>query len=76
MKNNHRSEKLDALLDQKVSIIFQDGTIEQGVLFWNDKAGVSPLYLNNRGYYLRLLTGSGYLGFKKSHVKEIRKYRS
>lgn len=74
MKQNPRDKKLDALLDQKVSIIFQDGKIEQGVLMWNDKVLEPPLYLSHRGYYLRLLTGSGYLGFKKTHVKEVRKY--
>lgn len=74
MKPNPRDEKLDALLDQKVSIIFVDGKIEQGVLVWNDKILEPPLYLSKRGYYLQLMTGSGYLGFKKSHVKEVRKY--
>ena len=74
MKPNPRDEKLDALLDQKVSIIFVDGKIEQGVLVWNDKILEPPLYLSKRGYYLQLMSGSGYLGFKKSHVKEVRKY--
>lgn len=76
MKNKHRSKKLDAFLNQKVTIIFYDDRIEQGVLIWNDEAGKPPLYLSRQGYYLQLSTGSGYLGFAKSCVKKIQAYRS
>ena len=74
MKNKHRSEKLDAFLGQKVTIIFYDDKIEQGVLMWNDEILKPPLYLSKQGYYLQLPTC--YLGFTKLSVKKIQKYRS
>lgn len=76
MKDKHRSKKLDAFLGQKVTIIFKDDTIQQGVLIWNDEAGKPPLYLSKRGYYLEYNTGIGYIGFAKSCVKKIQEYRS
>lgn len=73
MQNKHRSEMLDEFLDQEVMIQFADGKISQGVLFWNDKLLKAPNYLYNAGYYLRLTGASGYLHFKKSAVKKIKK---
>lgn len=72
MKNIHRSEKLDAFLNHKVTIFFTDGSIEQGVLFWNDKPLTPPLYLCKQGYYLEQDTCC--LGFSKSYVKKIENY--
>lgn len=76
MKDKHRSKKLDAFLGQKVTIIFKDNTIQQGVLIWNDEAGKPPLYLSKQGYYLEFNTCIGYLGFAKTCVKKIQEYRS
>lgn len=73
MKNKHRSEKLDSLLDEKVTITFRDGAILQGKLIWNDEIAKSPFYLSKQGYYL--LTSTCYLGFTKSSVKKIEKYK-
>lgn len=72
MENKHRSEKLDALLNQKVTIFFKDGTTEQGVLFWNDVVLSPPFYLHRQGYYLQ--QPSCCLYFLKSHVKKIEIY--
>ena len=71
MKDKHRSEKLDSFLGQKVTVIFMDDQIAQGVLTWNDEIGKPPLYLSKKGYYLQMNTC--YLGFAKSTVKKIQK---
>ena len=73
MKNTHRSETLDEFLNQEVMIVFSDNTTAQGVLIWNEKCLSSYPYLGNKGYYLRLTVHSGYLHFKKSAVKKIKK---
>lgn len=73
MRYSHRSEKLDALLNQKVKIVFWDETTAEGVLFWSEKAGSPPRYLSFRGYYLNLIGESGCLHFKKSKIKKIEK---
>lgn len=73
LKDKHRSKKLDSLLGQKVTIIFHDGQIKQGVLMWNDELIKPPFYLSNQGYYLEMSTC--FFGFTKSVVKKIEKYR-
>lgn len=73
MRYNHRSEKLDALLNKKVKIVFWDDKTAKGILIWNERAGSPPRYLASRGYYLNLIGESGCLHFKKSHVKKIEK---
>ena len=71
MKQNKRDSKLDALLEKKVYIIFDDeDDFEMGVLHWqgeyNPKTGVKPFCYN-----IERANGS-HLCFRKSHVKYIR----
>ena len=70
MKNNHRSEKLDALLNRTVEIIFVDGSHLRGVLYDRDSAiKYTGQILCNTPYFIMLYGGC--CGFYKSNVKRI-----
>ena len=70
MKNNHRSAKLDALLNKTVEIIFVDGSHLRGVLYDRDSAiKYTGQILCNAPYFL--LYDGETLGFHKSYVKRI-----
>lgn len=72
MKNNHKSAKLDALLNNTVEIQFIDGSTEKGVLYDRDSAiKRTGEMLCNTPYFLLLYDGST-LGFYKSIVKKIK----
>lgn len=71
MKSTHRSEKLDQFLGFKVAITFFDDTTARGVLFWN-KTCTEPLFLKRGCYYVLEKSGT-YVGFRKTHVKDIRR---
>lgn len=70
MKNNHKSVKLDALLNKTVEIIFFDGSRLKGVLYDRESATKrTGQILCNTPYFL--LYDGETLGFYKSHVKRI-----
>ena len=70
MKQTHRSEKFDKLLDQKVKIEFIDGFIVKGILKWNGYRG--PVKKCNT-YYLETSDNGriDYYTFRKAHVRRI-----
>lgn len=70
MKNNHKSAKLDALLNTTVEIVFFDGSRKKGVLYDRDSAMKRAGYLLGITPYFLLYDG-GTLGFYKTHVKKI-----
>ena len=69
MKNSHRSEKLDAYLNQDVRITFKDREIAEGVLIWNEHCQ-PPLYLHGGCYYV-LQNNGCYYRFAKYLVKSV-----
>lgn len=71
MKNNHKSAKLDALLNNTVEIHFFDGSIEKGVLYDRDSAiKYTGEIVFNTPYFI--VNPIGYtFGFYKTHVKKI-----
>lgn len=70
MKNNHKSVKLDALLNTTVEIVFFDGSRKKGVLYDRESATkYTGRKLCNAPYFL--LYDGETLGFYKSHVKKI-----
>lgn len=71
MKTTHRSEKLDAFLNQRVRITFWDNVTKEGKLIFNAHYE-APLYLTAGRYFL-LLNNGCYLRFAKSSVKQIEK---
>lgn len=70
MKNNHKSAKLDALLNNTVEIVFFDGSRKRGVLYDRDSAMKRAGYLLGITPYFLLSDGET-LGFYKTHVKKI-----
>lgn len=70
MKNNHKSVKLDALLNNTVEIVFFDGSRKRGILYDRDSAiKRAGRMLCNTPYFL--LSDGETLGFYKTHVKKI-----
>ncbi len=70
MKYNHKSAKLDALLNTTVEIVFFDGSRKRGVLYDRDSAiKRTGRILCNAPYFL--LYDGVTLGFYKTHVKKI-----
>lgn len=71
MKNNHKSAKLDALLNTTVKIVFFDGKTECGVLRDRETAQKEVGHiLCNTPYFI--VNPIGYtFGFYKTHVKKI-----
>ena len=69
MKYNHRSEMLDANLDQNVRVTFKDREIVEGVLMWNE-ACKPPLFLRAGRYYIVQNNGV-YYRIMKYQVKSV-----
>lgn len=70
MKCNHKSAKLDALLNQTVKIYFFDGSMQKGILYDRDSAiKRTGQILGNAPYFL--LYDGVTLGFYKTHVRTI-----
>ena len=61
----HRSRRLDALIGQKVSVIFSDENIAIGVLGFCEK---TDLQAGHRAGYYFLKRPQGDVNFRKSHV--------
>lgn len=70
MKNNHKSVKLDALLNKTVEIIFYDDSRLKGVLYDRESATQRTGQILCNAPYFLLYDGET-LGFYKSHVKRI-----
>lgn len=65
MDDKHRSEKLDAMIGQKVSVIFSDEGIAIGVLGFCE---ITDLQAGHRAGYYFLERPQGDVNFRKSHV--------
>lgn len=61
----HRSRRLDALIGQKVSVIFSDESIAIGVLGFCE---ITDLQAGHRAGYYFLKRPQGDVNFRKSHV--------
>lgn len=70
MKTNHKSAKLDALLNKTVEIVFYDGTTNRGVLCDPETTQkIVGHIIGNTPYFI--VNPSGYtFGFYKTHVKK------
>lgn len=64
----HRSRRLDALIGQKVSVIFSDENIAIGVLGFCE---ITDLQAGHRAGYYFLERPQGDVNFRKSHVYRL-----
>ena len=64
----HRSKRLDALIGQKVSVIFFDENIAIGVLGFCE---ITDLQAGHRAGYYFLERPHGDVNFRKSHVYRV-----
>ena len=69
-----RDDKLDSLVKELIEITFTDGTQYTGVLEWD-----MPIVMGQHkglpsGKYSIFVFGKGYIFFRKSHVKRVRRW--
>lgn len=71
MKQTHRSDSFDKLLNTKVRVTFIDGAVKEGTLKWKGYRGDDVMRSNT--YYLALDEPNGpkCLSFRKCHVRRI-----
>ena len=84
MKQTHRSDSFDKLLNAKVRVTFIDGAVKEGTLKWKGYRGDDVMKSNtyylaldepmkSNTYYLALDEPNGpkFLSFRKCHVRRI-----